>query len=94
MSELGATMRVLRPYPHVFGFYDGRIPGARAYSDAPNWLDDGAYTLGICSYAVVDAGEALVYDYAYFPQPRPADPRDPGAGRRQPRESRAQPLAR
>ncbi len=62
MSELGATMRVLRPYPHVFGFYDGRIPGARAFSDAPNWLDDGAYTLGICSYAIVDAGEALVYD--------------------------------
>jgi glyoxylase-like metal-dependent hydrolase (beta-lactamase superfamily II) len=55
-------MRVLRPYPHVFAFYDGRIEGVRAYSAAPNWLDDGAYALGICSYAIVDGGEALVYD--------------------------------
>lgn len=62
MNELGATMRALRPYPQVFAFYDGRIPGKRAFSEAPNWLDDGAYTLGICSYAIVDAGEALVYD--------------------------------
>jgi len=59
---LGATMRVLRPYPHLFAFYDGRIAGVRAYSPEPNWLDDGAYTLGICSYAIVDGDEALVYD--------------------------------
>jgi len=55
-------MRVLRPYPHVFAFYDGRIDGVRAYSPEPNWLDDGAYALGICSYAIVDGAEALVYD--------------------------------
>jgi glyoxylase-like metal-dependent hydrolase (beta-lactamase superfamily II) len=59
---LGATMRVLRPYPHIFAFYDGRIAGVRAYSPEPNWLDDGAYALGICSYAIVDGDEALVYD--------------------------------
>lgn len=59
---LGSTLRVLRPAPHVLAFYDGRVPGVRAYSDAPNWLDDGAYALGICSYAVVDGAEALVYD--------------------------------
>jgi glyoxylase-like metal-dependent hydrolase (beta-lactamase superfamily II) len=59
---LGETMRVLRPYPHIYAFYDGRIPGVRAYAEAPNWLDDGAFSLGICSYAVVDGGEALVYD--------------------------------
>ncbi len=62
MENLGATMRILRPYPHVFAFYDGRIEGVRAYSPDPNWLDDGAYALGICSYAIVDGTEALVYD--------------------------------
>lgn len=61
-SRLGATMRVLRPAPHLIGFYDGRVEGARLHSDRPNWLDDGAYSLGVCSYAVVDGGEALVYD--------------------------------
>jgi cyclase len=59
---LGATMRVLEPAPGVLGFYDGRIPGLRVYADEPNWLDDGAYELGICTYAVVDGAEALVYD--------------------------------
>ena len=59
---LGATMRVLEPAPGVLGFYDGRIPGLRVYSDEPNWLDDGAYELGICTYAIVDGTEALVYD--------------------------------
>ncbi len=55
-------MRLVRPAPHVLGFYDGRIDGVRAHSDAPNWLDDGAFALGICSYAVVDGAEALVFD--------------------------------
>ena len=59
---LGTTMRVLEPAPGVLGFYDGRLPGVRAYSDAPNWLDDGAYELGICTYAIVEGAEALVYD--------------------------------
>ena len=62
-SELGKTMRVLRPYPHILGFYDGRLEGGRRiHSDAPNWLDDGAFTLGVCSYAIVDGGQALVFD--------------------------------
>ncbi len=58
----GATMRVLHPAPGILGFYDGRIPGVRLWSEAPNWLDDGAYELGICTYAIVDGAEALVYD--------------------------------
>jgi glyoxylase-like metal-dependent hydrolase (beta-lactamase superfamily II) len=62
MEKPGATMKILRPYPHIFAFYDGRIEGVRAYSAEPNWLDDGAYALGICSYAIVDGNEALVYD--------------------------------
>jgi glyoxylase-like metal-dependent hydrolase (beta-lactamase superfamily II) len=62
MHRLGSTMRIVRPAPHVLGFYDGRIEGVRAHSDAPNWLDDGAFALGICSYAIVDGADALVFD--------------------------------
>jgi cyclase len=62
MPPLGSTMRIHRPYRQVCAFYDGRIDGVRAYSEAPNWLDDGAYSLGLCSYAIVSGDEALVYD--------------------------------
>ncbi|MBS7545131.1 MBL fold metallo-hydrolase [Ancylobacter oerskovii] len=62
LLPLGSTLRVLRPHPHLYAFYDGRIDGARAHSAAPNWLDDGAYALGVCVYAVVDGSEALLYD--------------------------------
>jgi cyclase len=55
------TMRVLRPAENVFAFYDGRIEGYR-FADGPNWVDDGALSLGISSFAVVDGGEALIYD--------------------------------
>jgi len=60
--SLGSTMRLVRPAPNVLGFYDGRVDGVRIWSDEPNWLDDGAYTLGICTYAIVDGSQALVYD--------------------------------
>lgn len=59
---LGATMRVLHPAPGVLAFYDGRVPGERVFSAAPNWVDDGAYELGVASYAIVAGEEALVYD--------------------------------
>ena len=62
LLPLGSTMRVLRPHPNLYAFYDGRIEGARAHSAAPNWLDDGAYALGVCVYAVVDGSEAIIYD--------------------------------
>ncbi len=54
-------LRVLHPAPHVLAFYDGRIPGHR-FAPGPNWVDDGALSLGIASYALVDGGEALIYD--------------------------------
>jgi cyclase len=54
-------IRVLRPADGLYAFYDGRIEGYR-YADAPNWVDDGALSLGIASYAVVSGGEAVVYD--------------------------------
>jgi len=62
MHALGSTLRTLEPYPNVLAFYDGRIAGVRAFSQQPNWLDDGAYELGVCSYAIVEGTEALVYD--------------------------------
>ncbi len=54
-------MRIFRPAEGIFAFYDGRIDGYR-FAEGPNWVDDGALSLGISSYAVVDDGEALVYD--------------------------------
>jgi cyclase len=62
MFELGSTMRIFRPYPEIFAFYDGRIDGLRVHGPQDNWLDDGAFSLGTCSYALVDGDEALVYD--------------------------------
>lgn len=62
LLPLGFTMRILRPYPSIYAFYDGRIAGARAHSPNPNWLDDGAYALGVCVYAVVDGSQAILYD--------------------------------
>jgi cyclase len=54
-------MRVLRPAEGVYAFYDGRVAGYR-FAHGPNWVDDGALSLGIASYAVVDGAEAVVYD--------------------------------
>lgn len=56
------TLRVLQLGTNLIGFYDGRVPGKRYHSSEPNWLDDGGYALGICSYAVVDGVSAVVYD--------------------------------
>ncbi len=54
-------LRVLRPAPGVYAFYDGRIPGYR-FDEEPNWVDEGALSLGVASYAVVDDDAALIYD--------------------------------
>lgn len=62
MRDMTSTLTILQPYPGIFAYYDGRIAGTRLHSEGPNWLDDGAYALGVASYAIVDGGEALVYD--------------------------------
>ncbi|MBE1283707.1 MAG: MBL fold metallo-hydrolase [Rhodobacteraceae bacterium] len=63
MGEISTqTLRIFEPCPNVLAFYDGRIPGKRLRSDKANWLDDGAYALGVASYAVFDGAEGLVYD--------------------------------
>ena len=55
------TLRIVQPYPGIYAYYDGRVD-KRLYADEPNWLDDGAYSLGTASYSIVDGHEALVYD--------------------------------
>jgi glyoxylase-like metal-dependent hydrolase (beta-lactamase superfamily II) len=54
-------MQVLRLGDNLLGFYEGRTPGI---GDDPNasWVEDGALSLGICSYALVDGTDAIVYD--------------------------------
>lgn len=54
-------VRVLEPAEGVIAFYDGRVEGYR-FEAGPNWVDEGAISLGIASYAVLDGEEALVYD--------------------------------
>lgn len=62
LAPAGSTLRVLEPAPGLLAFYDGRIPGVRLHGPQENWLDDGAYALGIASYALLDGPDALVYD--------------------------------
>ena len=54
-------LRILEPHPGILAFYDGRIPGQR-FMSGPNWVDEGALSLGIASYAVISGDQALVYD--------------------------------
>jgi glyoxylase-like metal-dependent hydrolase (beta-lactamase superfamily II) len=55
------TLRILRPFPHIAAFYDGRIEGYR-HAPGPNWVDDGAVSVGIASYAILSGQDAIVYD--------------------------------
>jgi glyoxylase-like metal-dependent hydrolase (beta-lactamase superfamily II) len=54
-------LRILTPAENVLAFYDGRVEGYR-FAEGANWVDDGALSLGIASYAVIDGDHALVYD--------------------------------
>jgi glyoxylase-like metal-dependent hydrolase (beta-lactamase superfamily II) len=62
MTDMTSTLTILEPYPGLYAYYDGRIAGVRLFSEGPNWLDDGAYELGVASYAIVGGEQALVYD--------------------------------
>ncbi|NUS71561.1 MAG: MBL fold metallo-hydrolase [Ensifer adhaerens] len=62
VTDMISTLTILEPYPGVYAYYDGRVAGVRLSSQAANWLDDGAYELGVASYAIVDGTQALVYD--------------------------------
>ena len=54
-------LRIFEPHPGLFAYYDGRIPGYRFMAEE-NWVDEGAMSLGIASYALVSGARALVYD--------------------------------
>jgi glyoxylase-like metal-dependent hydrolase (beta-lactamase superfamily II) len=54
-------LRVLEPHPGILAFYDGRVADHR-FAEAPNWVDDGALSLGIASYALISGDQAIVYD--------------------------------
>lgn len=54
-------LRIFEPHPGILAFYDGRVAGHR-FAAAPNWVDDGALSLGIASYAVIAGMQAIVYD--------------------------------
>ena len=54
-------LRILQPHKNIYAYYDGRVPGYR-FMEQDNWVDNGALSLGIASYAIVDGHEALVYD--------------------------------
>ncbi len=54
-------LRVLEPHPGILAFYDGRVPGHR-FAEGPNWVDDGALSLGVASYALIRGDQAIVYD--------------------------------
>jgi cyclase len=62
VTSLTETMRILEPYPGIYAYYDGRIEGKRLHAEGPNWVDDGAYSLGIASYAIMAGDHGLVYD--------------------------------
>jgi cyclase len=61
MMDMTRHVRILRPHPGIIAFYDGRVDG-HCFADTPNWVDDGALSLGIASYALVNGDQALVYD--------------------------------
>lgn len=61
MKALTEHLRVFEPHPGLFAFYDGRVDAQR-FAEGPNWVDDGALSLGIASYAIVRDDHALVYD--------------------------------
>jgi glyoxylase-like metal-dependent hydrolase (beta-lactamase superfamily II) len=60
-SHAADTLRIFNPHPNIYAYYDGRT-GQRYHSHDPNWLDDGAFTLGVASYSIISQDEALIFD--------------------------------
>ena len=53
-------LRVLEPTGGVLAFYEGR--DGHRFAEGSNWVDDGALSLGVASYAVFSGADAVVYD--------------------------------
>ena len=60
-TNMTKHLRILQPHKNIYAYYDGRVPGYR-FMEQNNWVDNGALSLGVASYAIVDGDEALVYD--------------------------------
>lgn len=58
---MAGQMRVFEVQAGLHAFYDGRVEGYR-FAEGPNWVDDGALSLGIASYVLHAKGSAIVYD--------------------------------
>jgi cyclase len=54
-------LQIIECHPGIIAYYDGRVPDYRFMLE-PNWVDDGAISLGIASYAIINGNHALVYD--------------------------------
>ena len=54
-------LRIIECAAGLIAYYDGRVPDYR-FMPGPNWVDNGALSLGIASYALISADKALVYD--------------------------------
>ena len=54
-------LRTIECASGLVAYYDGRVPDY-SFMPGPNWVDDGAISLGIASYAFISADKALVYD--------------------------------
>ena len=54
-------LRILECAPGLIAYYDGRVEGYHFMEDE-NWVDDGAISLGIASFALISENKALVYD--------------------------------
>jgi glyoxylase-like metal-dependent hydrolase (beta-lactamase superfamily II) len=66
-EAMATRLRTFRPAPGVLAFYDGRVEGYR-FAPRPNWIDEGALSLGTASFAFVEGEEALVYDTHTTPE--------------------------
>jgi len=56
-----SNLRTFELTDTLLGFYDGRLSGPELGPDA-TWIEDGALSLGTCSFAIVAGADALVYD--------------------------------
>jgi len=54
-------LRILECGPGVIAYYDGRVENYR-WAEGANWVDDGAISLGVASFAIVSGNKGLVYD--------------------------------
>jgi cyclase len=54
------ALRVIEAQAGILAFWQGR-DGLR-FAECPNWVDDGALSLGIASYALTAGDRAIVYD--------------------------------